>query len=116
MKNAIALFLALVVMTTVARPQEASSTKNGGNRQKTSNAQSFRWHGIIQRRNQEKSTLDVAREGVVRVVVFNDSTQWVNHGKPADAKDFTDGADVIVFGSLDRDGHIIARRIDLRRK
>ena len=116
MKNAISLFLALVVMTTVVMAQEASSAESGGKKQKTSNAESFRWHGIIQRHNQEKSTLDVARKGVVRVVAYNDSTQWVNHGKPADAKDFSDGADVIVFGSLDSEGHIVARRIDLRHK
>lgn len=116
MKKELALLLALLVTATLIMAQEASSAESGGNKQKTSNAQSFRWHGIIQRHNQEKSSLDVAREGVVRVVVYNDSTQWLNHGKPADAKDFTDGADVIVFGTLDKEGHIIARRIDLRRQ
>jgi Domain of unknown function (DUF5666) len=116
MKKALSLLLALVVSTTVTMAQEASPANRGGSKPKASNAQAFRWHGIIQRHNQEKSTLDVAREGVVRVVAYNDSTQWVNHGKAADEKDFTDGADVIVFGSLDKDGHIVARRIDLRRK
>ena len=115
MKRLFAVLLAVVLTTASFAVQDSNSGKNA-NKAKSSAARSFRWHGIIQRHNEQNSTLDVAREGVVRVVVYSDSTQWVNHGKPADAKDFTDGADVIVFGTLDKSGRVIAHRIDLRRK
>lgn len=116
MKKLAVLLLTMVVGLTAAAAQDTSTGASGKEKQKTTEAGAFRWHGIIQRHNQEKSTLDVERKGTVRVVVYNDATKWTNHGATADPKDFTDGADVIVHGNLDKDGRVVATRIDLRRR
>ena len=116
MKRVFAILLLLMLTAGVVLAQEADAPSAKDKTQKATANKMFRWHGIIQRHNTDKSTLEVARHGVVRTVVYNDSTQWLSGGKPADQKEFPDGADVIVFGNLDKDGRVEASRINLRAK
>ena len=117
MKRVFTILLLLMLTAGAAQAQEADTPSAKDKTQKATTSKAlFRWHGIIQRHNPDKSTLDVARHGFVRTVVYNDSTQWLSGGKPADRKDFSDGADVIVFGNLDKDGRVEASRINLRSK
>ena len=116
MKRVFAILLLLLLTAGTALAQEADTPSAKDKTQKATTSKVFRWHGIIQRHNTDKSTLDVARHGFVRTVVYNDSTQWLSGGKPANQQDFTDGADVIVFGNLDKDGRVEASRINLRSK
>ncbi len=73
-----------------------------------------RWHGVIVRHNDEKSTLDVRKGRVVKTVLYDSSTQWSDHSNPADRSKFKDGVDVIALGTWDEKGRLHAKFIDLR--
>jgi Domain of unknown function (DUF5666) len=116
MKRVFAILLLLVIAAGAAMTHQADTPSAKDKKQKATASKVFRWHGIIQRHNADKSTLDVARHGFVRTVVYSDSTQWLSGGKPADPKEFSDGTDVIVFGNLDKNGRVEASRINLNSK
>jgi len=105
--------LALTSETTLA------SNNNQGEKATSADAKEARWQGHIIRVNKDKSTLSIRggqsnMESTERTIVYDDSTQWTQQGKPAEQSDFKQGSFVIVLGHPDEKGVFHATRIDLR--
>jgi hypothetical protein len=50
----------------------------------------------------------------MRKIAWDDSTLWTNMGKPGKKEDVKQGSFVIVLGRIQKDGTLLASRIDLR--
>lgn len=51
----------------------------------------------------------------VRKIAYDDSTLWTNMGKEGKKDDVKEGSFVIVLGHMQKDGSLLATRIDLRK-
>ena len=58
MKRISAILLTLILTAAVVSAQETDTGSVQGKAHKQAASKSFRWHGIIQRHNDDKSTLD----------------------------------------------------------
>lgn len=117
MKRFFVILLAVVCTASVFAAQEkpAGETKTAKG-DKAAAPKEERWHGRIVSSNKDKSMLVVAKGSFRKSVVYNSSTKWTRGTKSADPSEFTDGADVIVLGTYDKDMNLVANRIDLRKK
>jgi hypothetical protein len=113
MKKIVFLLFTALLVSAVAAGQEAGSTDTGMKKE-TKAAKLTRWHGRIVRSNKDASTLDVAKGNVQKTVVYDDTTAWTNKGKKADQSEFKDGSDVIVVGTYNDKGQLMAHRIELK--
>ncbi len=111
MKKALTILLAIAFVSAGLAAQE---TKTAEKKEKTAAAKEFRWSGYIVRTSKDDSTITVKKGNAEKIVVFDNSTQWTEKSKPAEASLFIEGASVICFGKYDEKGRLIARRIDLR--
>lgn len=110
------LFAAVLIMTGLmasgfAQEKKAPATKAAA-------AKEDRWHGSIIRFDTARKTLELRRAGqtISRTVVYTDSTKWTDNNKPAQMPAFKEGMDFIAVGTFDKDGRLIARQIDLRKR
>lgn len=78
----------------------------------------FRWHGMITRSSNDKSTLTVRKGNTERVIHYNADTKWTKQeGKNVTditRDDVKDGADVITCNKADEKKQLTATRVDLR--
>jgi Ni/Co efflux regulator RcnB len=114
MKKVLLVLLAIVVAAGGCLAQEAPAGKATGDKGK--NASQGRWHGVIARHNDDKSTFDVRKKDFEKTVVYDSSTKWTKGDKPADRSEFKDGSEIIALGSWDEKGRLMANRIDLRQR
>ncbi len=77
----------------------------------------LRWHGVIVRINQDKSTMDVRKANNVRTIHFDSATKWTKaKGKAAaDMSEFKEGADVICLGKAGEKGEFVATEVVLNK-
>jgi hypothetical protein len=111
MKGVLLVLFAVVLAAGGCLAQEATAGKESASKAKKDEA---RWHGVIVRHNDEKSTLDVRKGRIEKTVVFDSSTEWSDHSQPADRSAFKDGVDIIALGTWDEKGRLHAKFIDLR--
>jgi hypothetical protein len=112
MKKVLVILLAALLGSSVIVAQETAGDTAAKKEKKA--AKEMRWHGRIVRANKDNSTMDVARGNVEKTVIYDSSTRWTHKGKEADQGEFKDGSDVVVLGSYDEKGRLMAHRIDLR--
>jgi len=55
-----------------------------------------------------------AKSSEMRKIAYDDSTLWTNMGKPGKMEDVKEGSFIIVLGKLQKNGTLLATRIDLR--
>ena len=55
-----------------------------------------------------------AKSNEMRKIAYDDSTLWTNMGKPGKMEDVKEGSFIIVVGRFQKNGTLLATRIDLR--
>lgn len=106
-----AAVLALPVGAT-SHSQEKAAAK--------SDTKETRMQGHVVRIYEDSKTIDL-RGGTsagaedTRKIAWNDSTLWTDMGKDGKREDVKEGSFVIVLGHMQKDGSLLATRIDLRK-
>ncbi len=73
------------------------------------------FRGRIVSIDKSAKTMQLRKDNLTKTVIWADDTKWTNRNKKLDAMpDLKEGADVIVLGETDKDGKIVAQRVDLR--
>jgi hypothetical protein len=106
-----AAILALPVSATF-HPQDKPETK--------ADTKETRMQGHVVRIYSDSKTMDIrggtaARSEDTRKIAYDDSTMWTNMGKAGNKEDVKEGSFVIVLGHMQKDGSLLATRIDLRK-
>ncbi len=109
MKKASLVVLALALVAGLAAQETADKAKKASKKDMT-----IQWTGRIVNQNEEKMTMDITRHNIPRTVMYNESTQWMENGKPTDRSNFKDGSRVTVVAT-EKDGQFIANKIELRK-
>ncbi len=112
-KNVVIAFLLLFAFVCLV-PQDlwAQDTEK-----KAKEPTAIKFDGTIVRHDDAKSTLDVKTKTKERVVIYNETTKWLaddKSTKPADKKEFSDGKRVLVHGTMDAKGNVVAEKIALK--
>jgi hypothetical protein len=78
-----------------------------------------KWQGTVVRIYKDLSKMDIrgginTRSEDMHKIVYDNSTEWTNQGKPGQMDQVKEGSFVIVLGQVDDKGVLHASRIDLR--
>jgi len=78
-----------------------------------------KWQGTVVRIYKDLSKMDIrgginTRSEDMHKIVYDNSTEWTNQGKPGQMDQVKEGSFVIVLGQVDDKGVMHATRIDLR--
>jgi len=84
-----------------------------------SDTKETKMQGQVVRVNADIKTIDLhggttATSSETRKIAYDDSTLWTNMGKPGKMEDVKEGSFIIVLGKLQKNGTLLATRIDLR--
>ena len=84
-----------------------------------SDTKETKMQGQVLRVNADIKTIDLhggttAHSNETRKIAYDDSTLWTNMGKPGKMEDVKAGSFIIVLGKLQKNGTLLATRIDLR--
>lgn len=106
-----AAILALPVSAAL-HPQDKPETK--------ADTKETRMQGHVVRIYSDSKTMDIrggtaARSEDTRKIAYDDSTMWTNMGKEGKKDDVKEGSFVIILGHMQKDGSLLATRIDLRK-
>jgi hypothetical protein len=108
------MFTILLAIAFVSVGLAAQEHKATAKKEKT--AKEYRISGYIVRTNAAESTIVVKKGNGEKTVVYDSSTKWTQNSKPAEMSLFKENENVIVYGTYDGKGRVMARRIDLRSK
>jgi len=112
MRKVLVVLLAVTFAAVGLAAQEKAATDK---KEKKATAEKLdRWSGFIVRTSKDKSTLTVKKGSVEKTVVYNGSTRWTKGTEPADPSEFKEGVRVICLGKYNKEGQLVATRIDLR--
>lgn len=111
MRKTVAVMFLLVFAFVCLVPQDAWAQAAPT---KEKEATAIKLDGTIIRQDDAKSTMDVKTKTKERTVIYNETTQWLIAEKPADKKEFTDGKRVLVHGTMDDKGQVIAQKIIMK--
>jgi hypothetical protein len=90
-----------------------------GKQEEKSDAKETKMQGQVVRVYADLKTIDLhggttAKSNEIRKIAYDDSTLWTNMGKPGKKEDVKEGSFIIVVGRFQKDGTLLASRIDLR--
>ena len=119
MKLPITLLAATLAGAVICALPADARLNSLNNPQEKKEAKETKMQGHVVRIYADLKTLDVrggstARSQDIRKIAYDDSTTWTNMGKPGKMEDVKEGSFVIVLGNLQKDGSLLATRIDLR--
>jgi len=78
-------------------------------------AQEDRLEGRVQSVKKDTSTITIkTKENVLRIVVYSVDTKFTMRNQPGSLDQVKDNARVICLGKFDKDGRLMATRIDVR--
>jgi hypothetical protein len=107
-----ALLAGVLFAATPASANQAATEKKEAAKKDT------KWQGKVVRVNKDLSTIDIHGgphpSETQRKIMYDASTQWTNGGQPGQQEDVKTGSFIIVLGTVDGDGVLHAKRIDLR--
>ena len=88
----------------------------GDTKAKTEKPKEQRIHGMVRLMDKDAHTITVRLRGqqIERQVIYNDSTKFTSRNKPAKLDDLKDRDRVIVLGTMNEKGQMIASQIDIR--
>jgi len=119
MKLPITLLAATLAGAVICALPADARLNSLNNPQEKKEAKETKMQGHVVRIYADLKTMDVrggatARSQDIRKIAYDDSTTWTNMGKPGKMEDVKEGSFVIVLGNLQKDGSLLATRIDLR--
>src|SRR6516164_1362149 len=123
MKHSLTLLSALLAGATIcALPAGGRSISSEASREKQEakpEAKETKMQGYVERVNTDVKIIDLhggptPQSNETRKIAYNDSTLWTNMGKPGKMEDVKQGSFIIVLGHIQKDGTLLATRIDLR--
>ena len=108
---------ALCALPTTARLNW--SGEPGGKQEAKPDTKETKLQGYVQRVYPDLKKIDLhggttAQSNEIRKIAYDDSTLWTNMGKPGKKEDVKQGSFIIVLGHIQKDGSLLASRIDLR--
>ena len=94
----------------------SAAPQAGGTKAKSEKPKEQRIHGMVRLMDKDAHTITVRLRGeqIERTVIYNDSTKFTLLNKPAKLEDLKDRARVIVLGTMNEKGQMLASRIDIR--
>ena len=116
------LFATLAGAAFCALPVAARLNWSGEPRAKQeakSDTKETKMQGQVVRVYADLKTIDLhggttAKSNEMRKIAYDDATLWTNMGKPGKMEDVKEGSFIIVLGKLQKNGTLLATRIDLR--
>ena len=105
------ILFGMLVSTPAWTAPQAGETKA-----KSTKPKEQRIHGIVRLMDKDAHSITVRLRGqqIERQVIYNDSTKFTSGNKPAKLEDVKDRARVIVLGTMNDKGQMVASRIDIR--
>jgi len=119
MKLTITLLAATLAGAVICALPADARLNSLNNPQEKKEAKETKMQGHVVRIYADLKTMDVrggstARSQDIRKIAYDEATTWTNMGKPGKMEDVKEGSFVIVLGNLQKDGSLLATRIDLR--
>ena len=119
MKLPITLLAAALAGAIICALPADANLNSLNNPQEKKEAKETKMQGHVVRIYADLKTMDIrggstAQSQDIRKIAYDDSTTWTNMGKPGKMEDVKEGSFVIVLGNLQKDGSLLATRIDLR--
>jgi len=122
MKHSLALLSALLAGAAICALPPNGSISSEVPREKQEakpEAKETKMQGQVVRVYTDLKTIDLrggttAQSHEMRKIAYDDSTLWTNMGKPGKMEDVKQGSFIIVLGHIQKDGTLLATRIDLR--
>ena len=119
-----ATLLSAMLAGTVILALPASATLNLQDKAESKDAKpatkEIKMQGHVVRLYADTKMMDVSggasgQSQSVRKIAYDDSTLWTNMGKDGKKEDVKEGSFIIVLGHMQKDGSLLATRIDLRK-
>ena len=110
------LVMAMGLLCGVVLTAATAANQAGSAQEKAAKPKEQRIHGTVRLMDKAANSITVRLQGqqLERQVIYSDSTKFTVRNKPAKLDDLKDRARVIVLGTSNDKGQLVASRIDIR--